>query len=591
MKKVKKINKIPKYTEGTPAVDEQSWVQRNLGLKKGVAGAGQIAGAVGGSAQGIASALGIEQGKTGQIISGVGQMVSNFGPIGQIVGAGLQTIGAFTGGGGAVDENTGDITESSGLTRWLDWGRSDESLLRKSNRIKNSNLAREMSANLQAEWANNPNVEAQPAVLAKDGGVIIGDPSKGLTRVQVDSREVITDEYGNNAVRLPYAEGTDSIPALIQPKRRIFSDDNGFADIAEKIIKGTEEGSRLRQLETNNLTIIQEMTKIKKPTNSKILHASDGDIVPYSYDKNLSNFKYWDVKNNDYTKDYLDWVNTITDQDVKDIYSGKYGNMNTYLGKNKNYIPTVEEARKLMTDRKYGDWHKIAQIVYDKKNSGPEAPKKLSALDMMKFAATPGSLSADSARNLKITTPGMSLHKPKSKLNISSDLGAIADYTPLLAAYLNDPEFHVETPETWTPAFAPVAVSIEAQRRAIDDSMAMARYNQSNISPNTGAGMAYGLQAASNRAKQLADVYAYQTNAQNELIGRNVDRYNQWAPSMATARYQAIADTRANEAAADAQRDVRIKDAMSYLRDRQTLPFLKQYLSSGAYDKSIKKLS
>lgn len=637
MKKVKKIKKIPKYFDGTQSIaaikdpiktkanesgnaalsaplkqpdaltkhnaqQMSNALNKNYGITPmqnvpefmGLSINNTMLGAAASVAEPVAQAFGIEQGKAGQTIGAIGKAVGMVNPA---IGAALQIAGATAGGRATLDRSkissTSNINDAvSHNTGWIGglMGADRDALLAQASGIQNSKMAAEQTANKQLEWANDPTNQGMVSTL-KEGGVIIGDPSKGLTRVQVDSREVITDKNGNNAVRLPYAEGTDSIPALIQPTYKVFSADRGYADIAEKITKGTKEGSRLRQIETNNLAIIQEMTKLKKPTNSKILHASGGDIVPYSYDKNLSNFKYWDVKNNDYTKDYLDWVNTITDQDVKDIYSGKYGNMNTYLGKNKNYTPTVEEARKLMTDKKYGDWHKIAQIVYDKKNSGPETPKKLSALDMIKFAATPGSLSADSARNLKITTPGMRLHKSKSKLNISSDLGAIADYTPLLAAYLNDPEFHVETPETWTPEFAPVAVSIEAQRRAIDDSMAMARYNQANISPNTGAGMAYGLQSASNRAKQLADVYTYQTNAQNELIGRNVDRYNQWAPSMATARYQAIADTRANEAAADAQRDVRIKDAMSYLRDQQMLPFLKQYLSSGAYDKSIKKLS
>ena len=41
--------------------------------------------------------------------------------------------------------------------------------------------------------------------------------------------------------------------------------------------------------------------------------------------------------------------------------------MSTYKGVNANYTPTVEEARKLMTDKKYGDWHKIGKAVVDSK--------------------------------------------------------------------------------------------------------------------------------------------------------------------------------------------------------------------------------
>lgn len=98
--------------------------------------------------------------------------------------------------------------------------------------------------------------------------------------------------------------------------------------------------------------------------------------------------------------------------------------------------------------------------------------------------------------------------------------------------------------------YRPTYVDIDPQRRAIDESYAMARYNQSNISPSTGAGMAYGLQAASNRAKQLSDVYSWQTNAQNNLIGRNVDTYNKWSADYAGIMNNVYDKAAANRATA-----------------------------------------
>ena len=77
--------------------------------------------------------------------------------------------------------------------------------------------------------------------------------------------------------------------------------------------------------------------------------------------------------------------------------------------------------------------------------------------------------------------------------------------------------------------YMPTAVDVSSQLRDADQSYALARYNFANLYPNTGAGMAAGLQAASNRAKQYADIRQYQTNAQNELIGKNVGIYNNWA--------------------------------------------------------------
>lgn len=98
--------------------------------------------------------------------------------------------------------------------------------------------------------------------------------------------------------------------------------------------------------------------------------------------------------------------------------------------------------------------------------------------------------------------------------------------------------------------YRPTSVNIDPQRRAIDESYAMARYNQANISPNTGAGMAYGLQAATNRAKQLSDVYSWQTNTQNNLIGRNVDTYNKWSADYANIMNNVYDKAAANRATA-----------------------------------------
>ena len=98
--------------------------------------------------------------------------------------------------------------------------------------------------------------------------------------------------------------------------------------------------------------------------------------------------------------------------------------------------------------------------------------------------------------------------------------------------------------------YRPTYVNVDPQRRAIDESYAMARYNQANISPNTGAGMAYGLQAATNRAKQLSDVYSWQTNAQNNLIGQNVDTYNKWSADYASIMNNVYDKAAANRATA-----------------------------------------
>lgn len=149
--------------------------------------------------------------------------------------------------------------------------------------------------------------------------------------------------------------------------------------------------------------------------------------------------------------------------------------------------------------------------------------------------------------------------------------------------------------------YRPTYVNVDPQRRAIDESYAMTRYNQANISPNTGAGMAYGLQAATNRAKQLSDVYSWQTNAQNNLIGQNVDTYNKWSADYANIMNNVYDKAAANRATArNINRQNRAtalknwgqirRDDKAYEMDRMKLQMLDPMLQYGYenYDNYLK---
>ena len=98
--------------------------------------------------------------------------------------------------------------------------------------------------------------------------------------------------------------------------------------------------------------------------------------------------------------------------------------------------------------------------------------------------------------------------------------------------------------------YAPTAVDVSSQLRDANQSYTLARYNFANLYPNTGAGMAAGLQAAANRAKQYADIRQYQTNAQNELIGKNVGIHNNWANEYTRIMNDVYNKTAANRSAA-----------------------------------------
>lgn len=113
--------------------------------------------------------------------------------------------------------------------------------------------------------------------------------------------------------------------------------------------------------------------------------------------------------------------------------------------------------------------------------------------------------------------------------------------------------------------YMPTQIDVTSQLRDADQSYALSRYNFANLYPNTGAGMAAGLQAASNRAKRYADIRQWQTNAQNELIGKNVGIYNNWANEHARILNDVYNKSAQNKAAA---RNINRQNVATALKNR-----------------------
>ena len=148
-------------------------------------------------------------------------------------------------------------------------------------------------------------------------------------------------------------------------------------------------------------------------------------------------------------------------------------------------------------------------------------------------------------------------------------LSGLSDFVPMLSAFTKDYSYHTEPTYINPVQFMPVNVSTDPIRRATDEGMAIARYNQMNANPSTGAGMAHGLQAAVNRSKSLSDAYKWQQDTQNKLIAQNAGIYNDWASREAQARHTAATETAQNEAAARLMRDQAIKDAYEFQTGRR----------------------
>lgn len=623
-----KKTKIPKYTNGTPGVEtveqkyKNPWSQMTFDdrLGSGINAATTAANLAFQSAGKSVTAKDVVMGG----LSGAATGAAIGGVPGAIIGGAGGVLLSSIGTGGSVNEATGEITNPSGIAGIF--GHSKSYLRNKSNRIKTSLADQQLTQDLNYNFYSDPNNSMNGSIFAAaEGGIVPGEH-------YASRREVEVAADGTNAVRYPWdPDGKDTYHVYANPDgssamgNYVFTEEgvrrpNGekYSDAAEKIIKGTKEGSKLRQISLRKLADEMEEQKMNKGIKKikKGIPAHEEGLNPYSYNKNLTEFAYWDKDKNEYKKEYLDWVKNLTEQDVRDIEAGKYGDMSEYFSKNKGKKLDIATAQRLMTDKKYGNWHKIGKAVVDKKITDKKQEPFSSQPIKMKITGTtmyqdthPGNYPIDYEVSpvtmdlKKVANPSLAdaakrvrqkERKQSFKDFLSNTGDIISDSIPMLGAMFGNYDYHTEQPQISSYRYIPTGVSIEPVRSAANESYAMARYNQTNFNPNTGAGMAYGLQAASNRAKTLADAYAWQQDAQNKLIAQNVGIYNDWAKRYDAARYQAIADTRANEGAAQQMKDSAIRDALEFTQgrrnDRMRLAMMEPLAKYAFDDDTYKKI-
>lgn len=106
-------------------------------------------------------------------------------------------------------------------------------------------------------------------------------------------------------------------------------------------------------------------------------------------------------------------------------------------------------------------------------------------------------------------------------------------------------------PYMYTPKYGPTEWNIDPMLTEINRSNAIARYNQSRLSPNTGAGLAFGIQSAVARNEAMSRAYAEKNNMENQMAMQNAGIYNDAARYNAQARHQAAVENAQDRAAVD----------------------------------------
>lgn len=578
--KNKKLKRIPQYAFGADAIS-------NWGNMSGVDKANVVTQGVGAIGSMIGNATSGQKPTAAGVISGIGSGAamgaSIGGPWGAVIGGAIGGITSSIGSGGSVNEQTGEYELPSGIAGLF--GHSKSYIRNKAGRIKNGIQARQMSEQVAADYYQN---NGYNELSLSKGGIV---PS---TMACLDDGEMLRTPDGTIGSIPEEGKPTDSnllnVPVgtqVLSDKIKVPGTNKTFAEMGKKLMKKSNKkanniyaensqmlNERNNQMAYQALLDQQEALKSKKINKKKsdipAYADGDGNIRPYGYNKNMSDFKYWDPNKNNYTQDYLNWVNSITDQDVKDIYSGRYGDMSTYLSKNKGTIPSVEQARSLMTDRKYGDWHKIGQAYVDSRSAQKNGPKQIPSSEVASRLGIPWNINAsignvDSANSRSskyftyignpgklpvgtpYTTDGENSNMPGNNnwLDLIDNIAALAG--PIGNIFSGSPE-RVDT-YTYDPVYGPTDYNIDPILREATLSDRIARYNMSNINPNTGANMAFGLQSAVNRNKAIANAYATKNNAENQMAFNNAQIANQWGQQYANARHLASVEQAQNDAA------------------------------------------
>ena len=567
----KKVKKIPKYGEGAAWVDMTK--NQRTGAIIDAVGTG-VTTAMGSIGKPV-TAAGVFQGG----LSGASAGLAIGGPIGAGIGFAGGTLLSLIGNKASTD-GYGNYTKSSGITRLLGIGKSDSEIIRQANREKNSILSASQTQNLQADYYNN--APGSINVSAAEGGIVPGEhyASRGEVEVAADGTNAVRYGWDNNGKDTYHVytnpDGSSAVGNMVFTEEGVKRP-NGekYSDAAEKIIRGTKEGSKLRQISLKKLANEMEEQKMNKdikqtkngiPAHEKGIYYVDGQRAEYRHGR------WWwneggkkDAQGKMYFVPYTGKSIPSETESIKYTSETPVGILDPAYRQHVRYSSTDDVERKATVSKPSSSKKTTTSRVTTSTEPSPEdtvvrrpvyeEPVKTvtTPVDDTKVYGRDGSVRYDYTTPERKVTPA-DLGRTTNNNN-NSYTGSNWKDNLYRMAVLSQPlwdraEAEPVNYESPVYKYMPIQIDVSSQLRDTDQSYALARYNFANLYPSTGAGMAAGLQAATDRAKQYANIRQYQTNAQNELIGKNVGIYNNWANEHARIMNSVYDKTAANRAAA-----------------------------------------
>lgn len=560
--KTKKLKKIPQYAFGADAISNwgnMSGVDKANVVTQGVSAVGSMIGNATSGKKPTAA------GVIGGIGSGAAMGASIGGPWGAVIGGAIGGITSSIGSGGSVNEQTGEYELPSGIAGLF--GHSKSYIRNKAGRIKNGIQARQMSEQIAADYYQE---NGYNELSLSKGGVV---PS---TMAYLDDGEMLRTPDGTIGSIPEEGKPTDSnllnVPVgtqVLSDKIKVPGTNKTFAEMGKKLMKKNNKkanniyaensqmlNERNNQIAYQALLDQQEALKSKKIKKNAAAYAyGTRGIKPYGYNKNMSDFKYWD-----------------SDVDSRSNQSS-----------GPRHIPSSEVANRL------GIPYNINAPVGNVDTANARSSKYFN------YTGNPGQLPVGniySTNSKKPKTPS-----DNNWLDLIDNIAALAG--PIGNIFSGSPE-RVET-YTYDPVYGPTDYNIDPILKEATLSDRIARYNMANINPNTGANMAFGLQSAVNRNKAIANAYATKNNAENQMAFNNAQIANQWGQQYANARHLASVEQAQNDAAA---RNIRRKgfgdlstriqqisrDKRLTKRDSAVLEAMLPYLEYGMTSDQLTKL-
>lgn len=500
--KNKKLKRVPRYAFGADAIS-------NWGNMSGVDKANVVTQGVGAIGSMIGNATSGKKPTAAGVIGGIGSGAamgaSVGGPWGAVIGGAIGGITSSIGSGGSVNEQTGEYELPSGIAGLF--GHSKSYIRNKAGRIKNGIQARQMSEQIAADYYQE---NGYNELSLSKGGVV---PS---TMAYLDDGEMLRTPDGTIGSIPEEGKPTDSnllnVPVgtqVLSDKIKVPGTNKTFTEMGKKLMKKSNKkanniyaensqmlNERNNQIAYQVLLDQQEALKNSKINKKNTAAYADGTrgIKPYGYNKNMSDFKYWNP-------------------------SGP------------RHIPSSEVANRL------GIPYNINVPIGNVDTANARSSKYFN------YTGNPGQLPVGNIH-------GTNGKKPKTpsdnnRLDLIDNIAALAG--PIGNIFSGSPE-RVET-YTYDPVYGPTDYNIDPILREAALSDRIARYNMANINPNTGANMAFGLQSAVNRNKAIANAYATKNNAENQMAFNNAQIANQWGQQYANARHLASVEQAQNDVA------------------------------------------